>query len=139
VSRLDLDTWINDPPSESEDETISKSTRYENHHQQQQQQSLFSGDQTESYYHSSHLDTHGHDSGNKSSSKTYVEPSAEELEQKREVRKQAEKLNPFYLKESSKSKPVQHVSMNIVIFSTEINSIESFISCTHHDQLTSSI
>ena len=105
--RLDLDAWINDPPSESEDEAVPSNGRYENH---QQDRSLFSGDQGDSYYHGSHLDTHGSgDSSSYSKSKTYVEPSAQELVQQRETRKQSEKLNPFYLKDSSKAKATPNV------------------------------
>ena len=107
-SRLDLDAWINDPPSESEDEAVPVSTRQEF----QPDRSLFSGgDQSESYYHGSNLDSQGGDTGsNYSRSKTYVEPSNEELEQQRESRKQSEKLNPFYLKDSGKAKAGKKVS-----------------------------
>ena len=107
-SRLDLDAWINDPPSESEDEAVPASTRQEF----QSDRSLFSGgDQSESYYHGSNLDTQGADGGSGySRSTTYVEPSTEELEQQRESRKQSEKLNPFYLKDSGKAKAAKKVS-----------------------------
>ena len=84
---MDLDAWINDPPSESEDESVPNITRYE-------KSGLFSGENTVPEY---------------QKVKNYVEPSVEELEKQRESRKQSEQLNPFYLKDAKKSKSIQEI------------------------------
>jgi AP-3 complex subunit delta-1 len=85
---LDLDAWINDPPSESEDESIPNNPRYDN-------TGLFSGnDNITSEYHKP---------------KIYVEPTTEELEKQRESRKQSEQMNPFYLKDTKKTKSIHQV------------------------------
>lgn len=79
---MDLDAWINEPPSESEDETPVMNIRHENN-------ILFSGE------------THSTDYPK---AKVYVEPSSEELVKQRESRKQSEQMNPFYLKDTKKNK-----------------------------------
>jgi hypothetical protein len=91
---LDLDAWINDPPSESEDEsTATVNTRFETSNTNSiNNTSLFSGDNGENYYHGSNLDSHGGggsggDSASYSKSKTYAEPTSEELGKQRESRK----------------------------------------------------
>ena len=96
-----MDAWINDPPSESEDESVPSNTQYITNNTQ----SLFSGDHQENYYHSSNLDSYGGEQKNR----TYVELSTEEMDKKRESRKQSEKINPFYIKNSSKGKLTQKV------------------------------
>ncbi len=102
---MDLDAWINDPPSESEDESVPTHTQFETTNNNQD---LFSG---ESYYHGSNLDSYSGSDYQKS--KNYAELSTEELEKQRETRKQSEKLNPFYLKDSSKSKLTENVCLKI--------------------------
>lgn len=84
---MDLDAWINDPPSESEDESVPSHPRYEN-------TALFSGENSTTDY---------------SKAKVYVEPSTEELTKQRESRKQSEQMNPFYLKDTKKSKQTSKV------------------------------
>ncbi len=102
---LDLDAWINDPPSEDEDESVRTNTQFDtNNNNDNSSQNLFQG---ESYYHGSNLDSYGGSDYQKSTN--YVEPSTEELEKKRETRKQSEKLNPFYLKDSPKAKLTENV------------------------------
>ncbi len=96
-----MDAWINDPPSESEDETVPAATT----HYETKNQSLFSGDTQENYYHSSNLDSYS----GENKTKSYSELTPEELDKQRESRKQSEKLNPFYLKDSSKAKSTQRV------------------------------
>ncbi len=100
---MDLDAWINDPPSESEDESVPSSAPFETNNNNSNQ-NLFYG---ESYYHGSNLDSYSGSDYQKS--KNYVEPSVEEIEKQRETRKQSEKLNPFYLKDSSKAKQIEQV------------------------------
>ncbi len=85
---MDLDAWINDPPSESEDESVPSNPRYDN------TGGLFSGDNVTPEYHKP---------------KTYVEPTTEELEKQRESRKQSEQMNPFYLKDTKKTKSTHKV------------------------------
>ena len=102
---MDLDAWINDPPSDSEDEAVPTTAHFENNHNQ----SLFSGDNKDNYYHGSNLDSYSGDSSSYNQSKTYVELTSDELEKQRESRKQSEKMNPFYLKDSAKSKLTQKV------------------------------
>jgi hypothetical protein len=104
---LDLDAWINDPPSESEEESVPKNISYEN----KDNKNLFYG---ESYYHGSNLDSYSGDGSDYQKSKNYVEPSSEELEKQRETRKQSEKMNPFYLKDSSKTKLTQQVCIKFL-------------------------
>lgn len=102
---MDLDAWINDPPSESEDETVStntfetKTTTTNNNNNS----TLFSG---ESYYHGSNLDSHG---GDYQKTKNYVELTNEELEKHRVARKESQNMNPYYVKDSSKAKLTQQV------------------------------
>lgn len=110
VSSLDLDAWINDPPSESEDETVpDKNTSFQyNNNNRNNDQGTFYG---ESYYHASNLDTHGASGSDYQQSKKYVEPTAEELENQRELRKQSEKMNPYYLDKTSKAKPTEKVRL----------------------------
>jgi hypothetical protein len=102
---LDLDAWINDPPSESDEESVPKNT-----HSDTNNQSLFYG---ESYYHGSNLDSYGGDGSDYQKSKNYVVQTTEEVEKQRETRKQSEKMNPFYLKDSSKAKLPQTVCIQI--------------------------
>ena len=83
---LDLDAWINEPPSESEDESTSNNSRYDN-------SGLFGGENV---------------APEPQRSKVYVEPTTEELEKQRESRKQSERMNPFYLKDTKKTKPTTH-------------------------------
>ncbi|CAF3324071.1 unnamed protein product [Rotaria socialis] len=94
---LDLDAWINDPPSDSEDEPEKK------HNQFVASSTLFAADNTESYYHGSNLDSYSGDQSDSSKPKNYVELTSDEIEQRRENRKQSEKMNPFYLKDSAKA------------------------------------
>lgn len=110
IYSLDLDAWINDPPSDSEEETETRSNQYENN------QTLFSGDNNDSYYHASNLDPYGGDQSEYNKGKNYVELTQEEVEERRERRKQTEKLNPFYLKDSSKPKTTQQVVINYLSF-----------------------
>jgi len=78
---LDLDKWINEPLSDSSDEEISSST--------------FFTMNTHTEYQSGYQDDKKH--------KVY-EPTEEELQQRREVRKAEQLNNPHYLKGDSKSK-----------------------------------
>ena len=94
-----MDAWINDPPSESEDETVPTNP-YE-----YTKQSIFSEGQQENYYHGSNLSSNAGDN----SPKHYTELTSEELERHRETRKQSEHLNPFYIKETKKSKSTVQV------------------------------
>ena len=84
---LDLDVWINEPPSESEDETPVMNIRHENN-------TLFSGEPPSTDY---------------AKAKVYVEPNHEELAKQRESRKQSEQMNPFYLKDTKKNKAISQV------------------------------
>ncbi|CAF4217172.1 unnamed protein product, partial [Rotaria sordida] len=93
---LDLNAWINDPPSDSEDESITTSSYYDN-------KDLFYGDNGENY--NSNLYSGVTLSYQKS--KKYIGLTAEELEKQRESRKQSEQMNPFYLKDSKKPKVTQ--------------------------------
>ncbi|CAF0958357.1 unnamed protein product [Adineta ricciae] len=102
---LDLDAWINDPPSESEDETVP-SNPYE-----YTKQGLFSEDQRENYYHGSNLSSNTGDN----SPKHYAELTGEELERQRETRKQSEHLNPFYIKETKKTKSTVQTNVSSAI------------------------
>ena len=88
---LDLDAWINEPPSESEDETPAIHPRAENH-------TFFSGESASSEY---------------PKAKVYVEPSNEDLAKQRESRKQSEQMNPFYLKDPKKSKGTSQVNRSV--------------------------
>ena len=103
---LDLDAWINDPPSESEDESTAKNGRYDANYDR----NLFSGDQSESYYHGSQLDSHGLETSSYNKPKNYTEPSAEELAERRESRKRREQSDPYYLPDKPKSKALANVS-----------------------------
>ncbi|CAF0892405.1 unnamed protein product [Rotaria sordida] len=105
---LDLDAWINDPPSESDEESEIKPRHFDNTHNQ----SLFSGDNTENYYHGSNLDSYSGDQSDSNRTKNYVEPSTEEIEEQREKRKQSEKMNPFYIKDSTKIKSLQKTEVS---------------------------
>lgn len=102
---MDLDAWINEPPSESEDESVPTQARYEN-----TSQNLFSGNKRENFYHGSNLDSYSGEGSGHAPTKTYAEPSNEELKKQRENRKESEKMNPFYLKDSGKSKAASKVS-----------------------------
>ncbi|CAF2526332.1 unnamed protein product [Rotaria sp. Silwood2] len=104
---LDLDAWINDPPSDSEDESVTTSSRYYDNN------SLFYGDNGENY----NLNSYSGETVNYQKSKKYVEPTVEELEHQRESRKQSEQMNPFYLKDSKKPKSAEKTE----ITSTTIN------------------
>ncbi|CAF0909312.1 unnamed protein product [Adineta ricciae] len=90
---LDLDAWINEPPSESEDESVVSETHYDN-------KGLFYGNSENSYSSNSYAN----EASSYQKTKNYVEPTADELEQQRESRKQSEQMNPFYLKDTKKSK-----------------------------------
>ncbi|UJR09107.1 hypothetical protein I4U23_013354 [Adineta vaga] len=92
---LDLDAWINEPPSESEDESVG----------------LFYENNEDSYNSNSYMN----DTSTYQKTKNYVEPTSDELEQQRESRKQSEKMNPFYLKDTKKSKSTSkpETSMNM--------------------------
>jgi len=81
-----LDAWINDPPSESEDESISNNS-----------QELFPDRYTENSI------------PEYQKTRNYIEPTTEELEKQRETRKQSEQTNPFYLKDAKKTKSTQNV------------------------------
>ena len=89
---MDLDGWINDPPSDSEDESITASSHYDN-------KDLFYGDNGEN----SNSNLYSGVTLSYQKSKKYIEPTAEELEKQRESRKQSEQMNPFYLKDSKKN------------------------------------
>lgn len=86
---MDLDAWINEPPSDSEDETPAMQPRHENH-------TFFSSESAPSAEYSK--------------AKVYVEPSNEELAKQRESRKQSEQMNPFYLKDTKKNKVTSQVN-----------------------------
>ncbi|UJR37094.1 hypothetical protein I4U23_029798 [Adineta vaga] len=89
---LDLDAWINDPPSESEEETVPTNVyEYKN-------QSLLPGSNQENAYHASNLDSYTNDNSGYNPSKAYLEVSKEDLVKQRETRKQSENLNPYYIK-----------------------------------------
>ncbi len=99
---MDLDAWINDPPSESEDESTATNARGGAF--SEKTSGLFYGDTSgDNYYHGSNLDSHTGGSSAYQKPKSYVEPTPEELEKQRESRKQSQKMNPFYLKDSSKT------------------------------------
>lgn len=101
---MDLDAWINEPPSESEDESVVSETHYDN-------KGLFYENSENSY----NSNSHPNEASNYQKTRNYVEPTADELEQQRESRKQSEKMNPFYLKDTKKSKTTPKVLMNIRI------------------------
>ncbi len=88
-----MDAWINDPPSESEDESIPENSR-----------EFFPSGNTENY------------TPEYQKSRNYVEPTTEELEKQRETRKQSEQVNPFYLKDTKKIKPTPKVFDKITFF-----------------------
>ncbi|CAF1325125.1 unnamed protein product [Rotaria sordida] len=90
---LDLDGWINDPQSDSEDESITTSSYYDN-------KGLFYDDNGEN----SNSNSHSGDTLSYQKSKKYIESTAEELEKQGESKKQSEQMNPFYLKDSKKNK-----------------------------------
>ncbi|CAF4069496.1 unnamed protein product [Rotaria sp. Silwood2] len=108
---LDLDSWINDPPSESDDESVAKPSRYD----KANNQSLFYGDNRESYYHGSNLDSYSGDQSSDNKPKNYVEPTTEQLEEQREKRKESEKMNPFYIKDSTRIKSTQKTEASSTI------------------------
>ncbi|CAF1469568.1 unnamed protein product [Rotaria sordida] len=85
---LDLDGWINDPQSDSEDESITTSSYYDN-------KGLFYDDNGEN----SNSNSYSGDTLSYQKSKKYIEPTAEELEKQRESKKQSEQMNPFNLKD----------------------------------------
>ncbi len=103
---MDLDAWINDPPSESEDESISTNSRYDN-------TGFYPGGSTENYV------------PEYQNTKKYVEPTTEELEKQRESRKQSEKINPFYIKDTKKPKLTQNVLIDFPFFLI----YNSFLNC----------
>ncbi|CAF4270550.1 unnamed protein product, partial [Rotaria sordida] len=74
---LDLDGWINDPQSDSEDESITTSSYYDN-------KDLFYDDNGENY----NSNSYSADTLSYQRSKKYIEPTAEELEKQRESKKQ---------------------------------------------------
>jgi hypothetical protein len=101
---LDLDAWINDPPSESEDESVTSNSQYN-------QTGLFHDGNGESYQQDN---SHGvGDTSAYQNTRNYTEPTVEELEKQRDNRKQSEKINPFYLKDTTKSKLKQKVYSSI--------------------------
>ncbi len=89
-----MDTWINNPPSDSEEESVPTNPRYET-------TGIFSDRNSTSEY---------------QKPKNYVEPTVEEIEKQRESRKQSEQLNPFYLKDTKKSKSTQKVWIKFPFF-----------------------
>ncbi|CAM4742130.1 unnamed protein product [Rotaria magnacalcarata] len=93
---LDLDAWINDPPSESEDESPSTNTRYDS-------KGLFDGDEVDN----NNSNAYSADKYSYQKAKPYAELTTEELEKQRESRKQSEQMNPFYLKDTKKTKSTQ--------------------------------
>ncbi|CAF1332418.1 unnamed protein product, partial [Rotaria sordida] len=99
---LDLNAWINDPPSNSEDESITTSSHYDN-------KDLFYGDNGENYNSNLYSDV----TLSYQKSKKYIEPTADELEKQRESRKQSEQMNPFYLKDSKKPKLTQRTETTL--------------------------
>ena len=104
---MDLDKWINDPPSESEDESVPNNTPFATINNDQ---GTFYG---ESYYSGSNLDSNSGTDYQKATS--YVELSNEELEERRLARAQSNKLNPFILKDSTKPKALERVWRNFLI------------------------
>jgi len=90
---LDLDAWINDPPSESEDESMPTNS-----------QEFFPDRYTENSI------------PEYQKTRNYVEPTTEELEKQRETRKQSEQTNPFYLKDTKKTKSTQQVLRKFHVF-----------------------
>ncbi len=101
---MDLDAWINDPPSESEDESVITEARYDN-------TGLFYGGNTDNH----NPNAYNNDTSSYQKQKNYVEPTADELEQQRQSRKQSEQINPFYLKDTKKTKLQQKVFIGIMI------------------------
>jgi hypothetical protein len=95
---LDLDAWINNPPSDSEDESVTTNSRREN------SELFYGGNEEKSNQNAYHNDTSSYPK-----SRDFVEPTVEELEKQRENRKQTEHMNPFYLKDTKKSKLPQKV------------------------------
>ncbi|CAF4203003.1 unnamed protein product, partial [Adineta steineri] len=93
---LDLDAWINDPPSESEDESVTTDSRHDN-------SGFFYGKHEENYSSNSY----SNETSNYQQPRNYVEPTTDELEKQRESRKQSENMNPFYLKDTKKTKLTQ--------------------------------
>ncbi|CAF3480966.1 unnamed protein product [Rotaria socialis] len=93
---LDLDAWINDPPSESEDESSSTNTRYDS-------KGLFDGNEGDN----NNSNAYSGDKYSYQKANHYAELTTEELEKQRESRKQSEKMNPFYLKDTKKPKSTQ--------------------------------
>ncbi|CAF4248124.1 unnamed protein product, partial [Rotaria sordida] len=89
---LDLGGWINDPQSDSEDESITTSSSYDN-------KGLFYDDDGEN----SNSNSYSGDTLSYHKSKKYIESTAEELEKQRESKKQSEQMNPFYLKDLKKN------------------------------------
>jgi len=87
---LDLDAWINDPPSESEDESVP-AAQFDN---SKAGSNIFAG---ESYYHGSSQDSPNY------RKTTYVEPTAEELETRRKTRRESENMNPYYIKPTARN------------------------------------
>ncbi|CAF3945340.1 unnamed protein product [Rotaria sordida] len=90
---LDLNGWISDPQSDSEDESITTSSYYDN-------KGLFYDDNGENC----NSNSYSADTLSYQRSKKYIEPTAKELEKQRESKKQSKQMNPFYLKDS-KIKP----------------------------------
>ncbi|CAF1087256.1 unnamed protein product [Rotaria sordida] len=74
---------INDPQSDSEDESITTSSYYDN-------KGLFYDDNGEN----SNSNSYSGDTLNYQRSKKYIEPTAEELEKQRESKKQSKQMNP---------------------------------------------
>ena len=95
---MDLDAWINDPPSESEDETVPTNHRYDDN-------KLFSDQNSTPEY---------------PKARTYVEPTVEEIEKQRKSRKQTEQMNPFYLKDAKRTSKVMR---NLIFFITNFDEL----------------
>ncbi len=100
-----MDAWINDPPSDSEDESVTTNSRNDN-------SGLFYGGNGENY----NQDSYHNDTSSYQKTRNYTEPTVEELEKQRETRKQTEQMNPFYLKDTKKTKKVSFNNYFSIVF-----------------------
>lgn len=120
---LDLDAWINDPPSQSEDDDDNasnekqiffKESTFGTSSKSMQGISSASG----SMYHLSSSDYQNHSSQqnyeeNRTSSQQSTKPvNEEELSKRREARKLETESNPYYIKPSANSQKVKMTHLN---------------------------
>lgn len=112
---LDLDKWINSPPSDSSDDEPVRSSIF-----------TFGGDE------------HRGDYGYQNDKKAYVEPTEEELEQRREQRKVEQAHNPHYLKMDSNTKkrsgsgqgediPVSKIDLSVPLHVPGLSSSDKYL------------